>query len=338
MKKSVIVLCLLALLPVVLAQHTGSGLAPIITTASSTPDIWMCNTTPLIDSGFNQGRDMNASVQRTNNYAFAGEQIEWTVLVYDRDGLDDIRDVYATVGRTQGPDNPEEVGCSHVAFVTASDPIGTICNSGVASDVIDTIASGTAELYDCLFTVEPSPDMYGEYYVTIEVEDDSFDTSIIDENVFWFFNPIIGLRIEGDLIFEDLLPGETGYSETILLGNNADAGSGVMMDMFISGENFYDSGPSSAICPTTNELSLSNFRYYASNGAYNTANDIEDDDNAYDPATLRNVDGEGYVNIQFGDHFHNTMYNEAEVIQVAPINGGVGGYSGNIISCVICSI
>ena len=40
--------------------------------------------------------------------------------------------------------------------------------------------------------------------------------------------------------------------------------------MYIAGTDFYDPTHSGTMCPTSNVLRLSNFRYYASNGAYNT--------------------------------------------------------------------
>jgi len=87
---------------------------------------------------------------------------------------------------------------------------------------------------------------------------------MMDENEYWFFNPVIALDIEGDMTFhgddgkEGVRPGSDAYSDTILVGNDADKGSGVLLDMFISGTDFYDSQSSGARCPTTNQLSLDN--------------------------------------------------------------------------------
>jgi hypothetical protein len=52
-----------------------------------------------------------------------------------------------------------------------------------------------------------------------------------------------------DFTFEDVRPGTSSYSSTLLVANDADEGSGVMMDMFISGTDFYDSSSSGAKCP-----------------------------------------------------------------------------------------
>ena len=72
---------------------------------------------------------------------------------------------------------------------------------------------------------------------------------------------VIALAIEGDLAFDNVRPGTDSYSDTILVGNDADEGSGVLLDMFITGTDFYDSSSSGTRCPTTNQLSLDAFRY-----------------------------------------------------------------------------
>jgi hypothetical protein len=74
--------------------------------------------------------------------------------------------------------------------------------------------------------------------------------------------------------------------------------------MFISGTDFYDSASSGAMCPTTNQLALENFRYYAVNGAYNTYMDDRSDQ-------------EGYVGINYGIGFNNPdeFYDAYEILQ-----------------------
>ena len=62
---------------------------------------------------------------------------------------------------------------------------------------------------------------------------------------------------------------------------------GTVLDMFISGTDFYDSSSSGARCPDTNQFTLSHLKYFASNGEYSTLNDPR-------------ADEEGYVPIQYG--------------------------------------
>jgi hypothetical protein len=111
--------------------------------------------------------------------------------------------------------------------------------------------------------------MSGEYWVTIEV-DSTDGHGVADEKEYWFFNPEIALGIDGSISFGTVRPGTPAYSNTIRVSNAAEPGSGVMMDMFIAGTNFYDPNPSPAMCPITNQLDLDNFAYYASSGAYTT--------------------------------------------------------------------
>ena len=155
--------------------------------------------------------------------------------------------------------------------------------------------------------------------------------------------------------FEEVRPGTISYSNTLLVGNDADDGSGVLMDMFISGTDFYDSSSSGARCVITNRLKLGdNFAapgadfgneacrigfgdtddhlcYFASNGGYSTQTDPRSD-------------AEGYVSIVYGDSFDTDFYNDAEILQQGVVGGlldlaGVGGcpgpgcyHQGNVLS------
>ena len=147
--------------------------------------------------------------------------------------------------------------------------------------------------YDCTFTVgDPSSDqMYGKRFLTIEAQtSDPSVSGTMAENEYWFLNPIVAISSDGTLAFDNanhdgtgVEPGTTAYSNTILVGNDADAGSGVMMDMFISGTDFYDPSSSGARCPSTNQLALTNFGYYATNGAFSTNGNIGADAQGYLP-------------------------------------------------------
>jgi hypothetical protein len=122
--------------------------------------------------------------------------------------------------------------------------------------------------------------------------------------------------------------------------NDADPGSGVMLDMFISGTDFYDPMSSGARCVITNRLKLGNnfvaagltsnenecdigfhdtddhFCYHATSGAYDTQNDPR-------------RDAEGYVPIVYGDTFSPDFYFDAEIIQ----DGQMGVYfMGNLLT------
>jgi hypothetical protein len=166
--------------------------------------------------------------------------------------------------------------------------------------------------------------------VVPEVISTDGEHTINDEQEYWFLNPTIALSIDGQLDFGIVRPGTLSYSDSILVSNDADPGSGVLMDMFISGTDFYDPMSSGARCVISNRLKLGNngaapglasrnnvcdigpgdtddhFCYYAVNGAYGTYRDPR-------------RDAEGYVPIVYGDTFTTAFYNDAEIIQANPM-------------------
>ncbi len=320
MKKHILALALFLMVPFVIADGTdGEGVGVDVIAADVEPEIFLCATRTVIDDSVSWGRTSiggTGLTERSNNYAFEGESIKWGVLVIDENGLGQIDKVVATIGSTQGTGNDVEATCTVSSYVSASQTLDASCNAILNGQSITTIGfDNMAAYYDCELTVETPAGMYGEYWVTVEVEDNNGVRATIDENEYWFFNPIVAMSVSDSIRFDDLKPGTTGYSNTLLVENDADPDSRVMMDMFISGKDFYDSTPSGAMCPTTNKLALTNFRYHATSGIYSNAGDDIVDTNTYDAATTRAVDAENYVNIQYGDHWDRTMYDEAEIIQ-----------------------
>jgi hypothetical protein len=150
--------------------------------------------------------------------------------------------------------------------------------------------------------------MYGEHEVTVEATDLSGETGKMAEVENWFFNPTISLSVEGDISFDNVRPGTSSYSNIVKVGNDADTGSGVLLDMFISGTDFYDSSSSGAKCGTSNQLQLSNFAYHATNGAYATTNSGS--------GATANTDAEGYRSIQYGIGFNDPhpFYDHNEIL------------------------
>jgi len=324
---------ILSIAPAVFAVSVGSGVGVDITTEDFAPLVWMCDNRVVYDDNTEPGRlfqdqgspDCNTYsgdqdgendcelLERINNYAFEGEQISWLVLVMDKNKIDQNIDVYATIGDVQGEGNDIEVNCLRV---DGPSEILDSCNARILEEQLEWNPDSMA-YFECLFTVETPESMYGEYWITVEAQDGDGLMGTMDENEYWFLNPEIALSVDGDLVFEDVRPGVQAYSDTILVGNEADDGSGVMLDMFISGTDFYDSSSSGARCPTTNQLALKNFRYYATNGAYNSAQDLENDVVDGD----RNVDAEGYLNIEYGVGFNDPspFYDNAEILQAQKV-------------------
>jgi hypothetical protein len=303
-------LLVISVIPSILAVSVGSGLTPDITTEDFPPQVWMCDHRVVLDDATEPGRtsgDGDKLVERINNYAFEGEQISWKVLVMDKNGIEKVGDVFATLGDTQGEGNDIEANCKLDSVLLGDDRkrdnVAKDCNARILEEELKDIGENMAAYYTCTLTVETPESMYDEYWVTVEAVDIDGLSGTMDENEYWFFNPVIALSIDGDMAFENVRPGTSSYSDTILVGNDADEGSGVMLDMFISGTDFYDSSSSGAKCPTTNQLELENFRYYATNGAYSTRDAV-------------GSDPEGYRNIEYGIGFNNPnpFYNDAEIL------------------------
>lgn len=321
-----VALLLLSVMPAVVAVSVGSGITPDIVTEDFEPRVWMCDDRVVYDDATEPGRvsdDGEEMIERLNNYAFEGEQIQWKVLVMDKNGIEKIKDVYGTIGSSQGEGNDIEVNCDFDSYVENAQDINRTCNARIGQadlrQVIGNAVSEVAGYYTCTLTVETPDSMYGEYWITVEAEDLDGLLGTMDENEYWFLNPEIRLSVDGEMMFEDVRPGTDAYSSTLLVGNDADVGSGVMLDMFISGTDFYDSASSGAMCPTSNTLELENFRYFATSGSYDTQDD-------------NRRDNEGYVPIRDGVGFNdpNPFYGRNEIIH-SPINAE-GYHAGNILS------
>lgn len=367
MKKILAILfaVLMMVVPATLAVDTGIDIGIDIETEDFEPLVWMCDGRVVFDEDVEPGRSTGFEeemYERGNNYAFEGEQIQWQVLVMDKNGINKIEDVFATIGDVQGAGNDIEVNCVET---TGSDPIPADCNARILEeDLTGTpFDPATQRYYECTLTVETVDSMDGEYWITVEAVDLDGLSGVMAENEYWYLNPVIALAIDGDLAFSDVRPGAVSYSETLLVGNDADAGSGVLLDMFISGTDFYDSSSSGAMCPTSNRIKLGDnvadpgdngpadaidvspigpgdndcvidmtsdnadhLCYFASGGAYSTQDDPR-------------ADAEGYVGIVYGISFNTDFYNDAEI--VAPTNsaggglltlGGIDYFAGNVLA------
>ncbi len=351
----------MSVMPIVFAVEVGTGVNINIQPEEFPPHIWMCDQRVVIEDCVEAGRVSDCSkrlVERLENYAFEGEQIQWKVLVMDKNKIEEIQDVVGTIGSTQGEGNDIEVECHEV---TGESTIPKSCNARILEEDLtgEPFDPSTMQYYDCIFTVETPDSMYGEYFVTVEAIGDDGQSATMDENEYWFLNPTIALTIDGDVTFEEVRPGAVAYSDTILVGNDADEGSGVMLDMFVSGTDFYDPDSSGARCPVSNRLKLSNdVRSQAGLGAglasggqnnvdcqVNQAvlpvGTLEQRDNmdhlcyfatngAYSSATDPRADTEGYVPIVYSDTFTRDFYNDAEVIRGESAGGPY--WRGNILS------
>jgi hypothetical protein len=250
-------LLVLTVMPSVLAVDIGTGIDIDIETEDFEPLIWQCDHRVVIEDCVEAGRTSDCSeglYERITNYAFEGEQISWKVLVMDKNKIEQIQEVVGTIGSDQGVGNDIEVECGRTDF--RPERIPDVCNARIDEEKLKYFDSDTMAFYECIFTVETPESMAGEHFLTVEVISVDGEATM-DENEYWFLNPIIALTVDGDVQFENVRPGTSAYSNTILVGNDAEEGSGVLLDMFISGTDFYDLDASGAKCPTSNRLKLS---------------------------------------------------------------------------------
>ena len=345
----------LSVVPGVFAISVGTGAGLDITPTDDGPHIWECDSRAVTDDSISTGRDGTGLTERITNYAFEGEQVQWDVLVMDKNGIHQIDDVVGTIGATQGTGNDIEVTCvedTTFAGIPAS------CNAVIDDEVV-VFDANTQAMYTCTLTVEDPVSMLpGEYFVTVEAIEDDGDSATVAENEFWFFNPTIALAIDGTIDFSDVEPGTLSYSETLTIENDADADSGVLLDMFITGTDFYDPASVGALCPTSNRLKLGDNTLVDSDNGPADAGDVADDtcsidtssDNAdhicyrassgaYSTLSDPRADVEGYVPVEYADTFREDFYNDAEII--APTGapgggiatfGGVDYFAGNVLT------
>lgn len=217
---------------------------------------------------FNSG-DIN---ERNGNYAFTGEQIMWTVLVWDKNGVPSkINDVYAGwVAQDNGPLDPNaQVNCA----------LGTQLNDGdnLASNGYDNVRrpgdqedqeefnSATMGIYECTLTIEPS--CHGQNWLGVKAVDIDDLSGTMQEAESWFCNPTMSIDVSGSVSFGQLGPGERG-SSTVSVKNDAEDNSGLEVIFSISGTDFYDPSSSGAVCPVSNQLPLGQFSYSAVQGPH----------------------------------------------------------------------
>ncbi|MDO8509083.1 MAG: hypothetical protein Q7S27_05365 [Nanoarchaeota archaeon] len=328
-------LLVLSAVPAVLAVSTSVSTGLDIDVEEFAPLVDLCGSRIVTDDNVEPWRVSDGGqylVERINNYAFEGEKISWLVLVMDKNKIDQNIDVYATIGDSQGEGNEIEANCLRADYQSSvAKQNFDSCNAEILEEELE-FNPDTMAFFECTLTVETPASMYGEYWVTVEAQDGSGLMGTMDENEFWFFNPVIALSIDGELSFDNVRPGSSSYSDTLLIGNDADAGSGVLLDMFISGTDFYDSSSSGARCPDTNQLALTNFRYFITSGAYSSFDD---------PRSASDPEGESYVAINYGNSFgnvgtNNPFYGTHEILQAGGpfvVGGpfGSAGYKANIL-------
>ena len=149
MKKLLAMLVIAALvMPMALATSVGSSLGLDITTEDFEPLVWLCDSRVVYDDGTEPGRmtmDGEDMIERLYNYAFEGEQIQWTVLVMDKNGINKVSDVFGEVN------DAIEVNCVEAQGETAQGIVLPSCNARILEEDLtnETIDPTTQRYYTC---------------------------------------------------------------------------------------------------------------------------------------------------------------------------------------------
>ena len=314
-----LLLAAIMLLSSVVAVGVGTGVGVVIEPEQFAPRVFMNPVSRVVLDDYNEPGAVTGGeeemYERVENYAFEGEQIVWDVLVWDKNGKEKIEDVYVRLSESINSADFIEANCD---LDDASSSLRELEGMIYEGEEMIQYNIDTMQWYTCTLTVETPASMHGEFFTAAVATDLNGLWDEFAENELWFFNPVVALGLSGSLNFGVVRPGATVLSDTLVLTNNAESGSGVMLDMFIAGTDFYDPSHSGAMCPTSNVLRLGNFMYYASSGAYNTCDNPGADAQCYDEIPYY-VDGAG-------DPGNNNMQH---IIQQA-----VGGpyFLGNVLS------
>ena len=316
-----LVLALALVLQSVLAVGVGTGVGVVIEPEQFEPRVFLDPNTRLVYDDYTEPGAVSGGqelmIERIENYAFEGEQIIWEVLVWDKNGVEKISDVYVEMKQTVQTEGYPEANCRESQRIDLGALYGQIYEG---EEMIEWNPL-TMRWYSCEFTVETPQSMHGEYVITPVAVDLFGLVGRSAESELWFLNPIIALGISGGLNFGVVRPGAVVLSDTLTITNNAEFGSGVLLDMFIAGTDFYDPSHSGAACPDSNVLRLSAFEYYASLGSYNTC------------AHTAGADAQCYVSIPYfvdgaGDPGNNNMQ---RIVDGTPMAFGVYP-AGNVLS------
>ena len=368
----------ISVMPAVLAAGVGTGVDGGVTVEEFPPMVFQCGERILWDDIVQPWRFEDFPLneehpeelyERAQHYLFDGERYTVTVLVFDKNKIDDVTvDIelegesnVCTCVPTGDPEDPcEEVCINYDDFANNCVPVGCDsnlfdhCNVRIDEENIDSCDSDTMEMFECSIDILDSETMYGLVWMNVVAYSGINDEEgSYEEIARWFMNPMVSLSVSGDLDFEPandndegIRPGTYAYSN-VLLENTAEGG--VLLDMFITGNNW----PSADVDPLArcqfvddqgdvhgglvNYLPLGAIRYYAENGGYSTRDDADIDDADYDGQDNRDIDDEGYVNIhrQLNSGFEEEMFDEAEIIQaggpVFEFGADEYGYRANVL-------
>jgi len=336
MKKIILMsLLLMAVLPIVSGAGGSAGIGGTIGVEDFAPIVWQCGDRVVWDEEIQpwrmSGQD-EEMLERTSNYIFTGETYMVDVVIFDKNKIQDVvADLILDADLTT-PGHDIEANCVPTSAPSRTEFLE--CGAKIDEEVITTFDSATMKAYTCTINI---PDVSGEYWMSAKAVRDTQEGSI-NEFSKWFLNPSISLSVEGSVDFgSNIRPGTTSYSPTVQVKSTSQGG--VLLDMFVTGKDWYPTGSNLGRCwneeagQLVNYLPLSAFSYYAEQGAYSTRDEATPKDTGYS-SVIRAVDSEGYVNINklINEGFEEKMFDDAEIIQAGGKVVANKGYNANTIS------
>jgi hypothetical protein len=183
---------------------------------------------------------------RFGQYAFAGEEIYFEMVVRDYLGAENIGFVKLLV------DGEEEVLCNEIFF--PEKPPVERCNG------LGDFDSDTDRFFKCELTVEPT--WMDELEIEMVVYDVNGAETPGNHKETWFFNPGISIEVEtndeGPVTFEEGGPGDCVYSTNrIQIRNTGDGG--VNLWIYLAGTDLYGEG--AAKCPFSNKIDIDRMKF-----------------------------------------------------------------------------
>ncbi|MFH1053822.1 MAG: hypothetical protein V1740_05395 [Candidatus Woesearchaeota archaeon] len=285
------IILMLSMLTLVMAEEATVGGGVVVNTTGScsppeifvdpTARIWNPNDqtwyTTLIygENVTNAYNYTGKEISERQNYVFQGETLQYFVMVYDEDGADDIDDVNLKV------DGAQVGACAQRSLSAIIGLVGVpYLNTHLGLDpALSGATFANYAFYACTLIVQSASswnESMAVKVVAIDGETDACEGHATPVESRWSdwldFNPTLELSfIGGPVNFGTVEAGSTATSNTIYVSNNAEAGSGVVMDMYIASDDYFtDPTTPGAICPVSNGIHYSQFSYYATKGSLNS--------------------------------------------------------------------
>ncbi|MFH1053825.1 MAG: hypothetical protein V1740_05410 [Candidatus Woesearchaeota archaeon] len=294
----------LAIMPLALADEgtgtigggvtVGSDCSPPVIYVDPTARVWEPNDQTYYTAELygalvpNEYGNPGYEVSERQNYVFTGETLKYVVAVYDEDGEDDIDEVRlkvngAEVGQCLQLDEADLDALNLDGDGDSDDYLNAHFN--IPYDPTEPLYIGGTNdelfaFYDCKMIVQSG--WTDELAVSVVARDGEDECEATPNTVSskwsdWLnFNPTLEITFDGGPVdFGSIEEGTSAVSNTVYVRNSAEAGSGVVMDMYIASDDYFtDPGNPSAICGLGNGIHYTNFSYYATKGSLDSgAND-----------------------------------------------------------------